>query len=366
MKYDARDNNFNLVRLFGAALVIYGHSYALTGNPPPGFAATSVSTIGVKIFFSISGYLVSLSWLSDPHLARFFSRRLLRICPALIVIVFSTAFIIGPLLTRLSLTEYFGDPGVYSYLWNATLYINYFLPGLFEHNVYPDAVNGSLWSLPTEFAMYILTPVLLTIFYFLPRRLAQLATASLLVAAYAGAHMDHGGRQLVFYATDVWASLTLAPYFIAGMAFAAFGLSRVFNIYVAFALLFVVAIFDTGALVKEAMLILILPYACLSFASGRNILPGLERFDISYGLFLYGFLIQQIIAKFFASPLHPWTMFWAALCATAVPAYVSWILVEKPALGWKPGTRHASDANSIGSSGWAVPATAAPLQSEPS
>ena len=65
-----------LVRLFGARLVLYGHlSHALTGNPTPGFAANSVSTVGVKIFFSISGYLVTLSWLSDPAYCSFLFRR---------------------------------------------------------------------------------------------------------------------------------------------------------------------------------------------------------------------------------------------------------------------------------------------------
>jgi len=226
MAHDARDNNFNLVRLFGAVLVIYGHSYALTGHTSPGFAATAVATIGVKIFFSISGYLVSLSWLSDPHLARFFSRRLLRICPALIILIVATAFIVGPIVTQSGLADYFEDPSVYAYLWNVTLYISYYLPGVFEHNVYAGAVNGSLWSLPAEFAMYILTPAILTLLHFLPRSLALLAIALLLIAAYAASHADHGGKQLVFYATDVWVSMTLAPYFIAGMAIAAFGWSR--------------------------------------------------------------------------------------------------------------------------------------------
>jgi peptidoglycan/LPS O-acetylase OafA/YrhL len=67
-----RINNFDQVRLFGAILVIYGHSYPLTGVTLPGFAANPVSTIGVKIFFSISGYLIAASWLRDPNILRFF------------------------------------------------------------------------------------------------------------------------------------------------------------------------------------------------------------------------------------------------------------------------------------------------------
>jgi peptidoglycan/LPS O-acetylase OafA/YrhL len=47
-------------------------------------------------------------------------------------------------------------------LKNIALYINYYLPGLFESNVYPGAVNGSLWSLPAEFVMYLLVPILIS------------------------------------------------------------------------------------------------------------------------------------------------------------------------------------------------------------
>jgi peptidoglycan/LPS O-acetylase OafA/YrhL len=347
MNHDARDNNFNLVRLFGAMLVIYGHSYALTGQAAPGFAATSVSTIGVKIFFSISGYLVSKSWLSDPHLGRFFLRRALRIFPALIGLVLVTVFIAGPLLSRLSVQDYFAHPTTFRYLWNIPLYINYFLPGLFEKNVYPHAVNGSLWSLPTEFAMYMLTPVLLTALAFIHREKAVIGAAFAAVFLFAGialwsSQIDRAAQPWVFYATDVWASLTLAPYFIMGMALAASRLERLFNIYIAFALLFILAIVETSPLVKEAMLIIILPYICLSFAMGRNLVPRIGGVDISYGLFLYGFLIQQVLASMVSQPMKPWTIFAISLFITALPAWLSWVLVEKPALNFKPRARASS------------------------
>src|SRR5579871_1464824 len=93
----SRLNNFDHVRLFGALLVIYGHAYPLTGTVIPGFAANGVATIGVKIFFSISGYLVAQSWLRDPNIVRFFTRRALRIFPALIAVVLLSTFVLGPI-----------------------------------------------------------------------------------------------------------------------------------------------------------------------------------------------------------------------------------------------------------------------------
>src|SRR5947208_1034364 len=93
---DSRENNFEQLRLFAAVLVVYGHSYALTGAQAPGFAANSVSTLGVKIFFCISGYLVAQSWIRDPSLPRYLTRRALRIFPALAVVVLVSTFLLGP------------------------------------------------------------------------------------------------------------------------------------------------------------------------------------------------------------------------------------------------------------------------------
>jgi hypothetical protein len=127
-----RWNAFDQLRLLGAILVIYGHSYVLFGRPVPTFAANTVSTLGVKIFFCISGYLVAVSWLRDPHLLRFLARRSLRIFPALIVVTLLTTFVLGPALTKMPLSRYFSEVGTYAYLNNIRLYITYFLPGVFE------------------------------------------------------------------------------------------------------------------------------------------------------------------------------------------------------------------------------------------
>jgi peptidoglycan/LPS O-acetylase OafA/YrhL len=333
-----RNNNFSLVRLFGAVLVVYGHSYALTGNPPPGFAGTSVSTIGVKIFFSISGYLVSRSWLSDPNVVRFFSRRALRIFPALVCVVLTTVFIIGPSLTRLPLSEYFLNSETYRYIDNIFLYIIYFLPGLFQANTYPNAVNGSLWSLPAEFLMYIITPMIL-VGVTVARRGRVISLALLLVAiALLAGQTEQSTRPWVVYATNVWAVVSLAPYFIVGLAVAAARLERLFNIYVSFALLFILAVFQTNAVIEETMLIFILPYVTLSFASGQNLAPKLGDLDVSYGVFLWGFLIQQVLAHFIPG-LTPWQMFAMAFPLSLIPAFYSWNIVEKPALRAKPAPR---------------------------
>src|SRR6187200_539555 len=85
------DNAFDTLRLVAALIVIFGHAFRLTGETVPVFAGTTVATLGVKIFFVVSGYLVAQSWLRDPHPRRFLQRRLLRIVPALVLVVVLTA-----------------------------------------------------------------------------------------------------------------------------------------------------------------------------------------------------------------------------------------------------------------------------------
>ena len=336
-----RENNFDLLRLFGAALVVYGHSYALAGAVVPGFAATSVSTIGVKIFFSISGYLITLSWLRDPNLPRYLTRRIVRIFPALIVVVVLSAFVLGPALTRLPLIEYFRHPGTWRYLQNAGLYINYFLPGVFEANVYPNAVNGSLWSLPVEFAMYLATPLLLAIpGARRPRILAALAIAVIAFVIWR-TQLARPSTQLVIYAIDVWAGVSLTPYFLAGMVLATFG-ERALNVYLALIALFILSVVQTSAPIKETLLIIILPYASLAFGVGPSLRVLPRGLDLSYGVFLFGFPVQQIISSAFGGPIDPWLLFLMAFSVSAALATLSWRFVEKPCLRLKPTERERS------------------------
>ena len=111
-----------------------------------GLGHPKILTVGVMIFFSISGYLITESWQWNPKLVAFFVKRALRIFPALIVCVSVTACIIGAAATNLSLRDYFSHPAFPLYFRNIALLISYFLPGVFEDNIYKNAVNGSLWT----------------------------------------------------------------------------------------------------------------------------------------------------------------------------------------------------------------------------
>lgn len=77
-----------------------------------------------------------MSWDKDPSLYRFFIRRGTRIFSALIICILLSVIILGPLLTTLSVKDYFSQPATLIYIKNIFLHISYYLPGVFEHSPY--------------------------------------------------------------------------------------------------------------------------------------------------------------------------------------------------------------------------------------
>lgn len=337
-------NNFDFLRLIGAVLVVYGHSYALTGAPAhlwPGFAANAIGTVGVKIFFVISGYLVAQSWLRDPHPPRFLLRRSLRIFPALVVVVLLSVAVLGPLLTTLPLSDYFGHWVTRHYFRNLALYCSYSLPGVFEKNVLPASVNGSLWSLPVEVSMYLVTPLLLSRWFNFRRVPFAALAVGLAAASVLRLRAFPPTTTHVVYGINVWAWLEVVPYFLMGAAYALYRLEWLTNIYVAFVGILALAVTSPGFSASEALLLAVLPYAVLSF--GRGHAPVFDKLtggnDLSYGIFLFGFPVQQTLVALAGPKMGPWTNSALALVVCAGLAYLSWNWVEKPMLSWKPKRR---------------------------
>ena len=83
-------NNFNVLRLLAAYMVIVGHMYVLMGHAPEIILGSFVHEIGVFIFFLVGGYLITKSYLSDSNVVRYGIKRIFRIFPALISLIFGT------------------------------------------------------------------------------------------------------------------------------------------------------------------------------------------------------------------------------------------------------------------------------------
>jgi len=159
-----RENNFNLIRLVAAFLVIVSHSYVLVlgksaEDPFYDLTGISLGVIAVDVFFITSGFLVTASLLHRKSLVSFCVNRFLRIFPALFVALLFTVVLVGSIFSNLSAVSYFGDTHTYYYFIKNLFLIfgvEHTLPGVFESLPYPSAINGSLWTLPWEVRMYFI------------------------------------------------------------------------------------------------------------------------------------------------------------------------------------------------------------------
>ena len=330
-----RDNNLNLLRLIAALLVLYAHSFAFYGNQPAGFLGlTSYGGLGIDIFFIISGYLIVKSWDSTPLISDFLIKRSLRIFPGLAVVVLISMFILGPIFSTFTLGDYFAHPQFWSYLNNIILSPVFYLPGVLEHARVPNAVNGSLWSLPVEFFMYLVV-VALGVLFGSGRWVYVVATAAFALVVIFWCWRD--APVVVIYGTDVRNIFLAGIYFMIGACYAKWRLERWFSLSGVCVLIMVTIILAPYAPVSKVLLWFTLPYVVLAYdLSSSRLGSWVNRVgDCSYGVYIYAFPIQQFVLLKFPGISYPVYLF-VTIAMTLVLGYVSWHLVEKRALKFKP------------------------------
>jgi peptidoglycan/LPS O-acetylase OafA/YrhL len=319
--------NLQAVRLIAAYLVLFRHSFILFGEQSP-LAAAHLPQIGIWVFFAVSGYLLPGSWQRAPRLGPYLRARALRLLPLLATVVLLSMFVLGPLFTKLGLGEYLVHPQTWSYLGNLVFRPSYFLPAVFEDNFFPSAVNGSLWSLPPQALGYVLVPL---VFLLRQRALRIVAWAIIFLLA----QWDHASG--LFAGVVVWGN-SLSQVMSVIAVFAAGALLRElrveFRLGVAGALL--AAYFLGSWLIPELgfpLLTVALPYAVLTVGlRSWPVLRAANRLpDISYGVFLVGFPVQQSMIAF-APGLHPYPSILITVALSTVVALALERFVERPIL----------------------------------
>jgi peptidoglycan/LPS O-acetylase OafA/YrhL len=346
---DGRRNNFDALRAVAALMVIHGHGWVLAGDAGPGLWSVPFARVGLDIFFAISGYLVTGSWERTPRLGAFLAKRALRIFPGLAACVLATILVVGPLATHLPLERYFASGGTWRYLANIAFLQELYLPGVFEDLREMGAVNGSLWSLLPEFLCYLTVPLFALLAGSAPHGVRPWALAAgAALCGGLGLYLFEGyqGPALVAYHMDLKYALVEVPFFFVG------GLLRLLDARVGerlwradVSLLFFVANYGVSAWFDWWNVPLewfTLPYMVICF--GRMSMPVVRhagRFgDLSYGLYLYAFPVQQLVLAFMPDDAYPVL---TCVALTLPLAFLSWHLVERPALRWtRRGTGRAS------------------------
>ncbi len=341
-----RENNFDVLRLLGATLVLASHSFVVTGAAEPRIGHWPLGTFGVEVFFAISGFLIAASWLRQPNLRGFVVRRGLRILPALALTVVLCAFLVGPLVTEISLSSYFTSPATLGYVVDNMVStatggfgheIALDLPGVFASH--PDhAVNVSLWTLPIEVRAYGLVAAL-GLIGLLGRSVIPVAVAffALSVAPIGVVDLPVLGAPLDFLRGADGLAAHLTALFFVSAAFYRYR-DRVPLRWGLALIALVGLIASLGTAVERPVLLIAIPYLvlCAAYLSSGGLRRLTRPGDVSYGIYLFAFPVQQMIFELWGgSGPSPLTLALLAFPVAYLLAFASWHGVERRALLFK-------------------------------
>jgi len=336
-----RDNNFNLIRIVAAFAVLVTHSFAFsigTGDAEPfrAILGMTMGKIAVDVFFITSGFLVTASLFTRQSVIEFVWARVLRILPALVVMLLLTVFVLGAFFTSLPLSSYFLNKETYIYFIKcSTLFgkVAFNLPGVFENNPYKNDVNSSLWTIPYEVRMYAILAV--TWVALRITRENRLKRFKLIVVVYA---VLSGIYVLIGYilSFNVGGSIRLSFMFFTGAAFYILKerivLSRWFFWFIMIVLSLAIGhvrVFVVVYTLSIAYLLFFLAYVPSGNIRKYNLLG-----DYSYGVYIYACPIQQSVAALIpgVSVLH---MFLISAPITILLGVISWHFLERRVLALK-------------------------------
>jgi peptidoglycan/LPS O-acetylase OafA/YrhL len=328
-------NSLNLFRLILAATVLLAHSWYITGRGSgPSIQGENLGGWAVAGFFVLSGFLITRSRLRTSP-GEYLLHRVARIYPAFVVVLLVTAFVFAPialLIEQGSLSGFLTTPiSPFQYVWgNLALYIDHYSIGVTLQGVpYPGAWNGSLWTLFYEFLCYIVIWVLGFIALFRRSPILICVLWVLSVAMYALI----GGAQRIGLDVSFELFARLLPFFLGGsmmyFLIEKWGLNRL----VGFA-----------ALAAAVAMILLIPrwggqasapflaYGLLSLSAWVPQPAWIARNDVSYGFYIYAWPVQQMVVLVGGAALGLPVYIIITIVVTFALAWLSWVLIERPAM----------------------------------
>lgn len=348
---DSRNNSLNLIRLVLATSVLFYHGFSLAGlGSGPSILGDDIGGWAVIGFFALSGYLVTASRRSKP-IGKFVALRAARIYPAFVVCNLFTILIVAPiawLYQKGNLVGYGNTettPAQYM-IQNAALRMRaYDVAGTPVGIPGPQAWNGSLWSLSLEFVCYLIIAAVFLV-PFASRSFVLIGLTWLGSAVARVVFVFWGDVLGLGYEVDV--ATKFVAYFLAGALLqmfrdsvglhwaAALAAGTVFGLAAGLAP-------EWGGQVASVALAYVLLWLGATMKSPTII----HKHDVSYGMYIYAFQVQQLFAVFGAWKWGYWPFALVSLAVTILLAISSWLLVEKPIIEWVRQRLRASSVPSL-------------------
>lgn len=342
--FDPRNNALNVWRLILAASVILCHSWPLTGREiryAP--AAQLMDQVGVDGFFTLSGFLITSSWLRHPRLREYVVARGLRIFPGLWVCLIVVAFVIAPVGVAIQggpAAKLVLSPAPVMYVLNNSVLNVYYagIGGTPQGVPWPGVWNGSLWTLIFELLCYVAVAVggvtgLLRRQWVIP--------AAFALAVVWAAEVSY---PLHTVQTIPQMLARFAVVFLAGALLHQFrdAIPARWSLVAVSA----VVVLAAGLLTLNYRVIAAIPLAYAIIVSGALIHDKRLRLrnDLSYGVYIYAWPVEQLLVICGFGVLNTVPFSIIAALATLPLAALSWFLVEKPAMKLKSRLTHKKPA----------------------
>ena len=324
------NNNLDLVRIFAALMVIFGHSFALSFNQEYTepfnylFPFTYSGSIAVKVFFFISGVLVTNSLISSGNIAKFSVARFFRIYPAFAFTIVVSSLLIGPIAYQGELSQYFSSSGFKDYITHSLHFdTQYFIEGVFVGNKDNGSINGSLWTIALEISAYF---VVLSAYIFTGFKNKAISSAICMFVIIMPLTSIEGFNFIIERNSEAF----LLPSIFALGSLYAINKDKIivdWKIPLAFFILYKTSY---SPYLSQFTFYAGLCTSILYFSTFKTIRNIKIRHDISYGIYLWGFPIQQLLNYFYH--MDTVTLIFSSAFLSIIAGYVSYLLIERPSM----------------------------------
>lgn len=328
-------NNFSPLRLLAALFVFISHSFYVRNIGERELLDVltngrySFSSMGMIIFFSMSGFLVCKSLLTTNSIAQYAVNRFLRIWPAFAVCTVLMILLPGLIFTTLPPLTFLTHHQTLFFLFkNLSLTgTSLWLPGVFNN----EGINASIWSIPVEVRLY----VVLLLLFVINKKWLKLAVLIAITVLLATQLLVPSNTITHTLGRTTYQTITLGTFFLIGAAFYLYRDKIPFKLSIWF-VLFIPWLICYIWVRPLAITVdyFFFSYSFLGIVFFAPVIP-FGKIDISYGFYLYAFPIQKALQVVAGAQLNfIGYLFGCALCIT-IAALFSWFLVEKKALQLK-------------------------------